>query len=77
MNYLRSFKYFLIICFLFAKNLSWPNLCGSGRRLVAGGSESGQASVFLLLVDALSLGLGQLQEAVHGPQVDQERLGGV
>lgn len=76
-NYLRSFKYLLIICFTFARNLSWLNLCRSGRRLIAGGGEPGQASVLLLLVDALSLGLRQLQEAVHGPQVDQQRLGGV
>lgn len=54
-----------------------PNLCRSGRRLIAGGGESGQTSVLLLLVNALSLGLWQLQETVHGPQVDQQRLGGV
>lgn len=53
------------------------NLCWSGWRLIAGGGESSQTSVLLLLVNALPLGLGELQKTVHGPQVDQERLGGV
>lgn len=53
------------------------DLCGSRWRVIAAGGESNQASVFLLLVDALPLSLGELQEAVHGAQVDQQRLGGV
>lgn len=77
MNYLRSFKYLLIIGFAFAENFGRTNLCRSGRRLVAGGGESGETPVLLLLVNALPLHLWQLQEAVHGPQVDQQRLGGV
>lgn len=77
MNYLRSFKYLLIIGFTFEKNFSRTDLCRSGRRLIAGGGESGEAPVLLLLVNALSLHLWQLQKTVHGPQVDQQRLGGV
>lgn len=76
-NYLRSFKYLLIIGFAFAKNFSRTNLCRSGRRLIAGGGESGETPVLLLLVNALPLHLWQLQKTVHGPQVDQQRLGGV
>lgn len=53
------------------------DLCGSRWRVIAAWDESSQASVFLLQVDALPLNLGQLQESVHGPQVDQQRLGGV
>lgn len=53
------------------------DLCGSWRRIIAAGGESSQTSVLLLLVDALPLRLRELQEAVHGPKVDQQRLGGV
>ena len=52
------------------------DLCGSRWR-VAAWDESSQGSVFLLQVDAIPLSLVHLQEAVHGPQVDQQRLGGV
>lgn len=53
------------------------DLCGSWWGVVAARCKSSQASVFLLQVDELPLSLGQLQEAVHGPQVDQQRLGGL
>lgn len=66
----------IIICFTFV-NKSWSNLCRSGWRLIACGGESRQTSVLLLLVDALPLSLGELQKAVHGSQVDQQRLRGV
>lgn len=54
-----------------------PDLRGSRRGFIAAGREARQAPVLLLLVDAIPLGLRELQEAVHGPQVDQQRLGGV
>lgn len=53
------------------------DLCGSGRCVVAAGRESGQTPLLLVLVDAIPLGLGELQETVHGPQVDQKGLGGM
>ena len=53
------------------------DLCGSRWRFIAGGGESSQASVLLLLVNALSLSFGELQEAIHGTQVDQQRLRGM
>lgn len=53
------------------------DLCGSWWRVAAAGCEPRQASFFLLLIDALPLCLWELQEAVHGPQVDQQRLRGV
>lgn len=74
MNYLRSFKYFDELFYICVGS---ADLCRSGRRLIAGGGESGQTSVLLLLVNALSVHLWELQETVHGPQVDQQRLGGV
>lgn len=51
------------------------DLVGPGRSVVAADCNACQTSFLLLLVDALPLGLGELQEAVHGPQVDQQRLG--
>lgn len=44
----------------------WSGTHGGGRR---------QAALPLLLVDAIALGLRQLQEVLHGAQVDQQRLG--
>lgn len=50
----------------------------AGRRADEGGGahggRGGEAALPLLLVDAVALGLGQLQEVLHGPQVDQQRL---
>lgn len=53
------------------------NLRGSGRCVVAAGCESSQTSLLLFLVNAIPLGLGELQETIHGPQVDQQGLGGM
>lgn len=44
----------------------WSGTHGGGRR---------QAALSLLLVYAIALGLRQLQEVLHGAQVDQQRLG--
>lgn len=51
----------------------------AGRRADQGGGAHGrgrgEAALPLLLIDAVALGLWELQEVLHGPQVDQQRLG--
>lgn len=44
----------------------WSGAHGRGCR---------QATLPLLLIDAITLSLRQLQEVLHGAQVDQQRLG--
>lgn len=49
---------------------------GADERSRAHGGGGRQAALPLLLIDAVALGLRQLQEVLHGAQVDQQRLGG-
>lgn len=56
--------------------LYWSDGRGADERGGAHGRGCRQAALPLLLVDAIALGLRQLQEVLHGAQVDQQRLGG-
>lgn len=48
---------------------------GADKRSGTHGGGRRQAALPLLLVDAIAFGLRQLQEVLHGAQVDQQRLG--
>lgn len=48
---------------------------GADERSGSHGRGCCQAPLPLLLVDPVPLGLGQLQEVLHGAKVDQQRLG--
>lgn len=56
-------------------NLHWAaGRCADKRRGTHGGGRC-QAALPLFLVDAVAFCLGQLQEVLHGTQVNQQRLG--
>lgn len=58
-----------------ARYLHGPAGGGADERSGPHGRGCRQAPLPLLLVDPVPLGLGQLQEVLHGAKVDQQRLG--